>query len=207
MPSYVGVSYYIHCIATAGDSPIVLTWLRNGWPIHPGKVTRRLVRHWIDPLEESHQMRSKRFIHQQIEDVIASLGEPYSKKKDFHIQTSDGISRVSNQEANPIGKAKEFFPLPNTGQLFNPVDSDRAWQASDYPVLEGPLPSLSSDQISGSKDDPLITINRLGDRSSALKFSQLVTSHSGNYTCLARNSAGITSMSKMLYVEGGCYNI
>ena len=43
---HLGSIYYMHCSVIAGDSPINITWYRDGQPIRVRRVTRRLVRHW-----------------------------------------------------------------------------------------------------------------------------------------------------------------
>lgn len=48
--------------------------------------------------------------------------------------------------------------------------------------------------------DPLITINKLGDRYSQLRFSALCPHHSGNYSCVATNNHGSDSVP--LIVQG-----
>ena len=44
----VGGGHFLHCVATAGDSPIAIAWLRDGKMVRHTRLTRRLVRHWPD---------------------------------------------------------------------------------------------------------------------------------------------------------------
>lgn len=60
------------------------------------------------------------------------------------------------------------------------------------------------DHLEGLESDPLISINRLGDRSSALQFRELKAHHSGNYTCLAANEAGSDQKAQLISVRGVC---
>lgn len=53
--------------------------------------------------------------------------------------------------------------------------------------------------------DPRITINKLGDRYSQLRFSALCPHHSGNYSCVATNNYGSDSVP--LIVQGNCWTL
>lgn len=47
-----------------------------------------------------------------------------------------------------------------------------------------------------------ITTTKLGDRTSILMISSIKGSHSGNYTCVAKNNAGTATYSTTLQVHG-----
>lgn len=51
-------------------------------------------------------------------------------------------------------------------------------------------------------DDDLISIGKLGHRLFALNIDSLLGEHSGNYTCLAKNSAGTAEHTAVLVVNG-----
>lgn len=47
-----------------------------------------------------------------------------------------------------------------------------------------------------------VSIAKMGDRTSFLSISSVMDIHSGNYTCIAKNNAGISSHTAILYVKG-----
>lgn len=51
-----------------------------------------------------------------------------------------------------------------------------------------------------SQDDA--TFSKVGDRSSVLVLASVMGSHSGNYTCVAKNRARVTSYTTVLKVIG-----
>lgn len=76
-------------------------------------------------------------------------------------------------------------------------------------VTKGDLPidiywKLNDYKLMGSNDGILIT--RSGNRISTLSIESVRSRHSGNYTCVASNSAGTVEHSAMLYVNGNFVN-
>ena len=71
-------------------------------------------------------------------------------------------------------------------------------------VMRGEMPlsiswSLEGDVISS---EPAITTTMIGTRTSILMISSVGYRHSGKYTCIAKNSAGISFESTELKVNG-----
>ena len=71
-------------------------------------------------------------------------------------------------------------------------------------VRRGDLPlsiswSLEGDTISS---EPAITTTMIGTRTSILMISSVGYRHSGKYTCIAKNNAGMTFESTRLKVNG-----
>lgn len=58
---------------------------------------------------------------------------------------------------------------------------------------------FNNDDIKPSLD---VTIAKMGKRTSFLSISSVMDVHSGNYTCIAKNNAGTSSHTAILYVKG-----
>lgn len=72
-------------------------------------------------------------------------------------------------------------------------------------VTTGDLPLDMSWQYPGDHEvtqRPKVTITRMGDRAAMLVIDVLTADHSGNYTCVATNSAASTSFTAELHING-----
>ncbi|XP_063871341.1 cell adhesion molecule Dscam1-like [Scylla paramamosain] len=134
----VGSNSLIQCIAVAGDSPIDLTWHKDGRPITPARIDSSQPDLLAFPRE-----------HQEHEDLCG--------------------------------------PLPESGSVAS-RPGDHGGSAMNYEV--------QTDSV-----DPLVSVQKLGDRFSLLSFTSLCPRHSGNYTCVATNSAGSTMYTDALIVR------
>lgn len=137
----VGSDSLIQCVVVAGDSPIDLTWYKDGRPITPARMDSSHHDLWQVPSE-----------HQEREELCG--------------------------------------PLPESGSMAS-SPGDRGSNAMNYEVQKDDV-------------DPLVSVNKLGDRFSLLKFTPLCPRHSGNYTCVAANVAGSTMYTDALIVRGNC---
>lgn len=74
-------------------------------------------------------------------------------------------------------------------------------------VGEGDLPlelgwTFRGSSLPGMGSDMGISITRVGPRSSVLQIDSVTAAHSGEYTCTAKNSVGLQSVSAHLEVLG-----
>lgn len=78
-------------------------------------------------------------------------------------------------------------------------------------VTKGDLPLEISWLLNGRPADTTISINMDSSRKrvSQLSIDSVSAEHAGEYTCLAKNKAGITSFSALLNVNGIviCFNL
>lgn len=89
----------------------------------------------------------------------------------------------------------------------NPLSSGQYAQVNCL-VSEGDLPVTIEWTLNDQKVDNYaeISMSKVGRRSSILTIEAVSYSNSGNYTCLARNEAGITTYTTQLLVNGYCFS-
>jgi Immunoglobulin domain len=74
-------------------------------------------------------------------------------------------------------------------------------------VIEGDLPidiswTFHGRHSSGLSSSSGIETTKIGSRSSVLNIESVSAEHSGNFTCIARNSAGVRNSTTALHVYG-----
>ena len=174
-PADVGGTYFMQCVATGGDSPIKLSWLKDGRTIEPTKVTR--LNQW------------------------QRLSSDQRNQKSFRgRRSSQSYQLFSDQTTTiPILSQKTLTVLNVVYKNDEDLNSVRTPNLSLDPSSEDWYSNL---KFEDDFHKPMVTINRLGDRSSELLFTNISLNDSGNYSCFAENPAGSSMTSEGMSVRG-----
>ena len=180
----------IHCIVVGGDSPILLSWYKDGDLINPSETVSNPQEPWNKKQQNSNRKaRSQGFEECQDSYINYNSRENFDldfKSVDYLNQRDLSGEENSNRDGSSFGYDSAVEGESGKRQNLNSVHSRNSI------LLENPNPSI----------DPRVMVNQLGDRYSELRFTTLCPQHSGNYTCIAQNKVGETAYSDTLLVKG-----
>ena len=192
----LGKEYTVHCIIVGGDSPIYLSWYKDGDLVNPAETAsspqKGKMEQWKSPTKRAP--RSYDFDLQLCQDdnVGYNFDDQFSVDlksaayNDDQVFYSDSITASSDRKGI---SALDYLSINKS----HSEKENNYWGKKQF---------YSRNKEVGSAVDPRIIVNQLGDRYSELHFSLLCPHHTGNYTCMAHNNVGMRSYSEVLNVKG-----
>ncbi|KAJ8982888.1 hypothetical protein NQ317_004318 [Molorchus minor] len=173
-PSFMGDSITVQCNLISGDMPVKFSWFLNGKPVR--------------------------------EDDGIKL-TPFGKKTS--VLSIDSVNEIHAGNytcltENKAGLGSSFAELVNNTILLedNPVHAGQFVEVS-CTVSEGDLPVEFEWQLNEKvlEDFPETSVSSVGKRTSFLSIESVSYAHAGNYTCIAKNRAGMTTFAAELQVN------
>ncbi|KAK6620957.1 hypothetical protein RUM43_011256 [Polyplax serrata] len=177
---FSGEAAQVTCMVSAGDQPLHISWTFEGRNISSlrGVSTTSLGRKgsslMIDPITADHRGNYTCTVRNPTgtSNFTASL----------NINVKPNIVPFHFEDPIFAGQATQVTCLISEGDL--PLFIDWTFQESEVASLNG------------------VTSTNLGKRMSVLLIEQAQYEHTGNYTCRASNSAGVSNYTATLYVNG-----
>uniref|UniRef100_A0A182NC81 Down syndrome cell adhesion molecule n=1 Tax=Anopheles dirus TaxID=7168 RepID=A0A182NC81_9DIPT len=175
-----GDSVAVNCMVVKGDSPIEIRWYLNNVPISSENEGIVVVK-----------------LSEKLSSLSINSIEP--QHRGFY------ECRVKNKAGEATSNAEliiNALPVINPFHFEEHVDSEESVQVTchaskgDLPIEIGWLFNEKPIRISSN-----IEITSIGKRSSSLNIPSVGADHSGVYTCVAKNIAGIRNQSAELFVN------
>uniref|UniRef100_A0A182YKL3 Down syndrome cell adhesion molecule n=2 Tax=Neocellia TaxID=44535 RepID=A0A182YKL3_ANOST len=175
-------SVQVTCHASKGDLPIEISWLFDGRPI---RISSNIE---ITSIGKRSSSLS-----------IPSVGAAHSG---VYTCTAKNVAGSRNQSAELFVKvAPKIFPF-SFGEDPSYIDSFVTVQCAatmgDLPMF---LEWLHDGELVSKSNDYGISIAHSGRRVSTLTIESIRDHHAGNYTCRARNQAGVAEQSAQLIIN------
>ncbi|EGI65995.1 Down syndrome cell adhesion molecule-like protein [Acromyrmex echinatior] len=163
-----GARVHVTCAVSEGDSPLKITWLKDGRPLKPREATT----HQIGEFDLALRIQSASTAHNGNYTCVAS-----------------------NDAAKTSRTASLLVHVPPTIAPFSfKKDLSEGLRAQVTCMVEKGDPpftiiwSKDGEQISASQTPPGLRVTNIDAHSSAIVIERVTAAHTGNYTCLARNS-------------------
>ncbi|GAB6026403.1 Down syndrome cell adhesion molecule-like protein 1 [Chamberlinius hualienensis] len=177
---YKGMRAHVTCAVSQGDVPLNFKWFKNGAaiPSNFGIVTRK-----FDEKTESLSIENVSSVHSGTYTCVVT------NRAGTAIQAAELLVRVPPKIV-PFRFGNLLYEGASTRVVCGLQEGDLPihfqWLHNGYPV----------------SDSDSVSIHELDGLSSIFSVGRLNVNHSGNYTCVAKNGAGVTEHVAALHVNG-----
>ncbi|XP_025160716.1 Down syndrome cell adhesion molecule-like protein Dscam2 isoform X1 [Harpegnathos saltator] len=202
-----GARVHVTCAVSEGDSPLKITWLKDGRPLKPREATT----HHIGEFDLALRIQSASTAHNGNYTCVASNDAaktsrtasllvhvpptiaPFSFKKDLSEGLRAQVTCMVEKGDPPFtivwSKDGEPISAPGTAAAaFGSAAVAAAVAAAAAAAAAVAAAAAAVNDPRHSQTPPGLRVTNIDAHSSAIVIERVTAAHTGNYTCLARNS-------------------
>ncbi|KYM82576.1 hypothetical protein ALC53_07067, partial [Atta colombica] len=189
-----GARVHVTCAVSEGDSPLKITWLKDGRPLKPREATT----HQIGEFDLALRIQSASTAHNGNYTCVASNdAAKTSRTASLLVHVPPTIAPFSFKKDLSEGLRAQVTCMVEKGDppftIIWSKDGEQISASGTAAVAYGPAAAAAvaatiNDLRQHSQTPPGLRVTNIDAHSSAIVIERVTAAHTGNYTCLARNS-------------------
>ncbi|KAG5331914.1 DSCL protein, partial [Acromyrmex charruanus] len=189
-----GARVHVTCAVSEGDSPLKITWLKDGRSLKPREATT----HQIGEFDLALRIQSASTAHNGNYTCVASNdAAKTSRTASLLVHVPPTIAPFSFKKDLSEGLRAQVTCMVEKGDppftIIWSKDGEQISASGTAAVAYGPAAAAAAaatinDLRQHSQTPPGLRVTNIDAHSSAIVIERVTAAHTGNYTCLARNS-------------------
>ncbi|KAG5318479.1 DSCL protein, partial [Acromyrmex heyeri] len=189
-----GARVHVTCAVSEGDSPLKITWLKDGRSLKPREATT----HQIGEFDLALRIQSASTAHNGNYTCVASNdAAKTSRTASLLVHVPPTIAPFSFKKDLSEGLRAQVTCMVEKGDppftIIWSKDGEQISASGTAAVAYGPVAAAAAaatinDLRQHSQTPPGLRVTNIDAHSSAIVIERVTAAHTGNYTCLARNS-------------------